>query len=150
MERRRSIAIRWMKNHRRLLLWFIIDGIFAVAIITCLGRAWSICQQTMEHAPTAPIYPGAILMGEDTVLGNYPHADAFYNSTDSPEKIIKFYEEKTRNRCYKTSRGTSCIARANPFGQYTVYINEQSFQERQVTAFSIHFSWEACRGELLR
>jgi hypothetical protein len=95
-----------------------------VSLVVVIGYLASLsCQQRNSMPPTAPTYPGAMLVIKDVTLGNYPHAAEYYTSVDSPDRVVAFYEAHAA--CYKISKGTACTANASPYGRYTVHINER-------------------------
>lgn len=129
-----------------LALLALIGGCVSIAILLSARCTW------LNIAPTAPVYPGAIVLRQvsDGVGTSRPIITNQYASLDAPEKIIAFYEEQ--GSCDEGNEAMRsrelCRGEATPFGEYFVYVDLDSFASKGSTSFAIEIRWHGCSSDL--
>ena len=123
-------------------------------ILLCLSLSacilWeSRCKQ-LNRPPDAPVYPGAELVNSASsgIGRSRPIVTHYYESTDSPEKIIAFYDEKgTCDVGDNIESRELCHGDATPFGEYFVFVDLNPTIEGKAI-FVIEIRWHGCSDRL--
>lgn len=142
MNRGRSESPRVLK----ILIGFILF------VLLCLGTwaALSIDCKRRNSPPEAPVYPYSMLVDQVSMgvgTSNWPMVTFDYVSTDSPDKIIAFYQERGSCRENEGYERAMCRGKARPFGEYFVYIDLASYATEGKTPYALELRWRGCTRE---
>lgn len=125
---------------------------FILFVLLCLGTwaALSIRCERLNSPPEAPVYPYSMLVDQvSSGLGTskWPMVTFYYVSTDSPDKIIVFYQGGGSCRENEGYERITCHGKARPFGEYFVYIDLASYATEGKTSYVLELRWRGCTRE---
>ncbi len=124
-----------------LLVALCIGGSVLTAVVSC---------KQAQIPPKVPTYPGATVVAQDTLSKSWVAiADYHYTSTDSPERVVSFYE--AQGYCDKelAKNGLKlCRGNTTHNGEYTVFINLDVYKAERITPFSIEIRWKGCSYDI--
>jgi hypothetical protein len=131
-----------MKLKHRLLLFIVL--IVIVPISTVGGTFAFDCYRRETITPKAPIYPGAILLNQDTLQKSKgaTRIQYVYKINDVFPKIRDFYMKITS--CTPNDGQMYCTGKADPFGAYDVIVN---YTGDSIINYSVTVNWNKC-GDL--
>lgn len=129
-------------------------AVIVISLVICAGLLliWRVKCHARDFPPDIPIYPGSILTEEvSSGTRTFPIKSYQYTSPASPDEIVSFYEDKGRCLTEKqrnTEKSEICLGEANPFGEYFVGINVDSYEQDRITKYMIEVHWRRCTSEL--
>ncbi len=121
-------------------------------VLLCLGACAALvirCER-LNSPPEAPVYPHSTLVNQvSSGLGTskWPMVTFDYISTDSPDKIVAFYQGEGSCRENEGYERMTCRGKARPFGEYFVYIDLASYTTKGTTSYVLELRWRGCTWE---
>jgi len=128
----------------------LITATVTLCCVICAAMTEIRCQRS-KSPPEAPVYPRSkvvnhLLSGIGT---RRPRVTFYYESTDSPENIVAFYEERSSCDVGEPVEGRElCRGNATPFGEYFVYISLDSYAIKEITTYAVEIWWRGCSDRL--
>jgi hypothetical protein len=129
-----------------LALVFGMSLCFAICVATVIIRC-----RLLNIPREAPIYPQSTLVDQvsDGVgTSRRPILTYHYTSTDSPESIVAFYEERGYCRENEGYNRVTCRGRATPSGEFFAYIDLAAYEDQGITSYVVEVRWRGCTWRL--
>jgi hypothetical protein len=128
-----------LASKHRLLLFIVL---IVIVLISIVGGAIAFnCYRRDTIISQAPIYPGALLIGQDTLQDSKgaTRIQYKYEINDSFPKIRDFYTKIAS--CTPNDDQMYCTGKADPFGAYDVIINHTG---ESIQNYSVEVGWNKC------
>lgn len=130
--------------------FFVYVGLFVLGCcFVWLGNClWSL------NPPKVPIYPGSELNARTLDEGHVSILTTQYSVPESPEKILRFYEENgtvCREPVTDSDGGKTrqiCEGKARLNDKYFVYIDIDSYSIDRMTTYTLEIWWRKCSLKL--